>query len=95
MNTPCLAGHTPVRTRTHLPAMTALAVVALTQPLMFGTPARAPGSLAGWLWRLRLTARPGAARLHRPRGIHQRRYYPPQRDRVVEQAAMAREMHRL
>lgn len=34
----------------------------------------------------------GDPRRRRP---HERRFYPPQRDRVIEDAAMAREMYRL
>ncbi|MCV7358647.1 hypothetical protein [Mycolicibacterium fluoranthenivorans] len=28
-------------------------------------------------------------------GVRRRRYYPPRRDRVIEEAAMSREMYRL
>lgn len=69
-----------------------------------GSPARARrlklsvASLAPWLMTvLHGLAGEWIAEMRQP--VHddrkQRRYYPPKRDRVIEQAAMAREMYRL
>lgn len=51
------------------------------------------GLLAGLLRRLQGLAWP--ARIEKPPQVRQRRHYPPQRDKVIEDAAMAREMFRL
>jgi hypothetical protein len=45
--------------------------------------------------RVLMTLVHGLARERVPRQQKSRRYYPPRRDMVIEQAAMSREMYRL
>lgn len=59
-----------------------------------GFPAR-HWSLAAMLGRWMSPRTPGTVAAVKGREPATRRYYPPQRDRTFEQAALAREMYRL